>query len=150
MKKIHILSFLKVLILCLFFYNIFTLSILYTNNLTLKKVFWTVTPYDYNKMILSPNNFSDKSLLEKKNQKLILEFLDKNKQKNYLDVSFWNYKMIIEGFDKKNIGEFEKTFYKNFILSKNNPIKNLVLKKNFISNYKSYSKSYREMIIKKF
>ena len=150
MKTAKNLLFLKIAVLCLIFYNFFTLSILYTGNLEFKGFFWKITPYDYKRITLSPNHFSKKSLLEKKNQNLILEFLNMNKQKNYLDITYWNYKKTIESFDMENKLEFQKSFYKNFILSKNNQNKNLILKKYFIANYKNFSNKYRNKIIANF
>ena len=150
MKTPKNLLILKNAVLCLIFYNIFVLSVLYTDNLKFKGFFWTIAPYDYKKITLSPNYFSKKSLLEKKNQNLILEFLNMNKQKNYLDITYWNYKKTIESFDMENKLEFQKSFYKNFILSKNNQNKNLILKKYFIANYKNFSNKYRNKIIANF
>ena len=150
MKTAKNLLFLKIAVLCLIFYNFFTLSILYTGNLEFKRFFWKITPYDYKRITLSPNHFSKKSLLEKKNQNLILEFLNINKQRNYLDITYWNYKKTMESFDNKNKLDFEKSFYKLFILSENNPDSNLIYKKAFIKNYINFSKEYRDKIIKKF
>ena len=150
MKTGKNLLFLKIAVLCLIFYNFFTLSILYTGNLEFKRFFWKITPYDYKRITLSPNHLSKKSLLEKKNQNLILEFLNINKQRNYLDITYWNYKKTIESFDNKNKLDFEKSFYKLFILSENNPDSNLIYKKTFIKNYINFSKEYRDKIIKKF
>ena len=150
MKTAKNLLFIKIAVLCLIFYNFFVLSVLYTDNLRFKGFFWKITPYDYKRITLSPNHFSKKSLLEKKNQNLILEFLNKNKQRNYLDITYWNYKKTIESFDNKNKLDFEKSFYKLFILSENNPDSNLIYKKTFIKNYINFSKEYRDKIIKKF
>ena len=150
MKTLKNLLFLKIVVLCLIFYNFFVLSVLYTDNLRFKGFFWKITPYDYKRITLSPNHFSKKSLLEKKNQNLILEFLNKNKQRNYLDITYWNYKKTMESFDNKNKLDFEKSFYKLFILSENNPDSNLIYKKAFIKNYINFSKEYRDKIIKKF
>ena len=150
MKTAKNLLFIKIAVLCLIFYNFFVLSVLYTDNLRFKGFFWKITPYDYKRITLSPNHFSKKSLLEKKNQNLILEFLNKNKQRNYLDITYWNYKKTMESFDNKNKLDFEKSFYKLFILSENNPDSNLIYKKTFIKNYINFSKEYRDKIIKKF
>lgn len=150
MKTAKNLLFIKIAVLCLILYNFFVLSVLYTDNLRFKGFFWKITPYDYKRITLSPNHFSKKSLLEKKNQNLILEFLNKNKQRNYLDITYWNYKKTIESFDNKNKLDFEKSFYKLFILSENNPDSNLIYKKAFIKNYINFSKEYRDKIIKKF
>ena len=150
MKTAKNLLFIKIAVLCLIFYNFFVLSVLYTGNLKFKGFFWKITPYDYKRITLSPNHLSKKSLLEKKNQNLILEFLNKNKQRNYLDITYWNYKKTMESFDNKNKLDFEKSFYKLFILSENNPDSNLIYKKAFIKNYINFSKEYRDKIIKKF
>ena len=150
MKTLKNLLFLKIVVLCLIFYNFFVLSVLYTSNLEFKGFFWKITPYDYKKITLSPNYFSKKSLLEKKNQNLILEFLNINQQKNYLDITYWNYKETIESFDIENKLEFQKSFYKNFILSKNNSNKNLILKRYFASKYLNFSNEYRVKIIENF
>jgi len=56
----------------------------------------------------------------------------------------------MESFDNKNKLDFEKSFYKLFILSENNPDSNLIYKKAFIKNYINFSKEYRDKIIKKF
>ena len=150
MKTAKNLLFLKIVALCLIFYNFFVLSVLYTDNLRFKGFFWKITPYDYKKITLSPNYFSIKSLLEKKNKNLILEFLNMNKQKNYLDITYWNYKKTIESFDIENKLEFQKSFYKDFILSKNNPNKNFILKRYFASKYLNFSNEYRVKIIANF
>jgi len=150
MKTAKNLLFLKIVALCLIFYNFFVLSVLYTDNLRFKGFFLKITPYDYKKITLSPNYFSIKSLLEKKNKNLILEFLNMNKQKNYLDITYWNYKKTIESFDNKDKLEFEKSFYKLLVLSENNPDSNLTYKKTFIKNYIGFSTEYRNKIIKKF
>ena len=150
MKTLKNLLFLKIVVLCLIFYNFFVLSVLYAGNLEFKGFFWKITPYDYKKITLSPNYFSKKSLLKRKNQNLILEFLNMNKQKNYLDITYWNYKGTIESFDRENKLEFQKSFYKDFILSKNNPNKNLILKRYFSSKYLNFSNEYRVKIIANF
>ena len=150
MKTAKNLLFIKIAVLCLIFYNFFVLSVLYTDNLRFKGFFWKITPYDYKKITLSPNYFSKKSLLERKNRNLILKFLEMNKQKNYLDITYWNYKKTIESFDNKNKLDFEKSFYKLFVLSENNPDSNLIYKKSFIKNYIDFSAVYRNKMIKKF
>ena len=150
MKTAKNLLFIKIAVLCLIFYNFFVLSVLYTSNLKFKSFFWKITPYDYKRITLSPNHLSKKSLLEKKNQNLILEFLNINQQKNYLDITYWNYKKTIESFDIENKLEFQKSFYKNFILSKNNSNKNLILKRYFAEKYLYFTNEYRVKIIENF
>ena len=100
-EKISTFIFLRSTILCLIFYNIITISILHTNNLKLKNIFWKITPYDYKNLTVSPNYLSRISLLNKENRDLILKFLKSNEKKNFLDISFWNYKKIIENFHLK-------------------------------------------------
>ena len=52
--------------------------------------------------------------------------------------------------DRDNIKEFEKSFYKTFKLSKNNPTINLELRNYFIKNYTKFSNEYRNKILKNF
>tara|TARA_B110000046_G_scaffold120694_1_gene127356 strand:- start:68 stop:313 length:246 start_codon:yes stop_codon:yes gene_type:complete len=80
----------------------------------------------------------------------MLSFLDKSKYKDYLDIDFWGYKQIVESIDRGNIKELEKSFYKAFILSKNNPKINLKLRDYFIENYSKFSNEYRNKILKSF
>ena len=150
MQKNYNFIFLKKIILFLLIYNVFTLFILYTNNVNFKSFFWTITPYDYKKLILTPYNLEEKSLLEKQNRNLILDFLNMNKIKNYLEIDFWNYKKTIESFDLENSYEFEKSFYKNLILSENNYRKNKTLKEYFINNYNNFSIKNKNNIIQNF
>ena len=134
MKKNYIILFLRHTALCLIIYNITTMSILHNNNLNVKKIFWRITPYDYKNLIVSPNYLSRISLLNRENRDLILKFLKSNEKKNFLDISFWNYKKTIENFDIQNKSEFEKSFYRTYVLSKNNPNNRNNLKKYFIYN----------------
>ena len=79
-----------------------------------------------------------------------MNFLNKNSQKQYLDINYWDYKKIIESFDFQNRFEFEKSFYKQFLLSDNNQnIKNN-LKKYFANDYLNFSNEIREKIINDF
>ena len=150
MKKNYIILFLRHTALCLIIYNITTISILHNNNLNVKKFFWGITPYDYKNITVYPSYLSRMSLLNEKNRNTILQFLNKNKHKNYLDITYWNYKKTIESFDIKNKLEFQKSFYKDFILSKNNPNKNLILKRYFSSKYLNFSNEYRVKIMRKY
>jgi hypothetical protein len=90
------------------------------------------------------------SLLNKTNRLLILSFLNKNIHKDYLDIDFWDYKQIIESIDQDNIKELEKSFYKAFILSKNNPKINQEFREYFIKNYSKFSNVYKNKILKNF
>ena len=80
----------------------------------------------------------------------MISFLNKNIYKDYLDINFWNYKQIIESIDRDNIKDLEKSFYKTFILSKNNPTINLELREYFIKNYSKFSNVYKNKILKNF
>lgn len=149
MKKNYIILFLRHAALCLIIYNITTMSILHNNNLNVKKIFWGITPYDYKNITVYPNYLSRMSLLNEKNRNTILQFLNKNKHKNYLDLNYWKYKKIIESFDNDK-SNFEKSFYKEYILSENNTKNKKNLKKYFIYNYLNFSHTTREKIIKSF
>ena len=81
---------------------------------------------------------------------MLLSFLNQNTYKDYLDINFWNYKQILESMDRDNIKEFEKSFYKTFKLSKNNPTINLELRNYFIMNYTKFSPDYKNKVLKNF
>ena len=80
----------------------------------------------------------------------MISFLNKNIYKDYLDINFWDYKKIIESIDRENIKELEKSFLKEFILSKNNQKINIELRKYFIKNYSKFSNEYKNKILKNF
>tara|TARA_B100000787_G_scaffold130355_1_gene99268 strand:+ start:1752 stop:2006 length:255 start_codon:yes stop_codon:yes gene_type:complete len=80
----------------------------------------------------------------------LLSFLDKCIYKDFLDINFWNYKLILESIDRENIDELEISFYKAFMLSKNNTKINLELRNYFIKNYSKFSKKYKNIILKNF
>ena len=150
MKKVSFFHFLKLFIILLLSYNIFAVSILYIPLTSIKSYLWNWTPYNYKQILYYPNNLREISLLNKKNRLLLVSFLNQNIHKHYLDVDFWDYKQIIESIDRDNIKELEKSFYKAFILSKNNSIINLKLRNYFIKNYSKFSDEYRNKIIKNF
>ena len=150
MKKISFFHFLKFFIILLLTYNIIVVSILYFPVINIKSFLWKWTPYNYNQIMSYPNNFDQLSLLNKKNRLIILNFLNKNIYNDYLDIDFWNYKQIIESIDRDNIIEREKSFYKAFVLSKNNQKINLKLRKYFIKNYSKFSDEYKNKILKNF
>ena len=81
---------------------------------------------------------------------MIQSFLNQNSYKDYLDINFWDYKKIIESIDRDNIKELEQSFYKAFILSKNNEKINLNLREYFIKNYSKFSNKYKNKILKNF
>jgi len=150
MKKISFFHFLKLFIILLLTYNIVVVSILYSPSSNIQNFIWKWTPYNYKQILYYPNNLRELSLLNKTNRLLIISFLNKNIYKDYLDVDFWNYKQIIESIDRDNIKELEKSFYKAFILSKNNPKINLEFREYFIKNYSKFSSEYKNKILKNF
>ena len=150
MKKISLFHFLRLFIILLLSYNIFVVSILYLPLTNVQSFLWKWTPYNYKQILYYPNNLSEISLLNKTNRLLIISFLNKNIYKDYLDVDFWSYKQIIESIDRDNIEELEKSFYKAFILSKNNPKINLEFREYFIKNYSKFSSEYKNKILKNF
>ena len=150
MKKISFFHFLKLFIILLLTYNILVVSILYVSKNNIKYTLWAWTPYNYKKVIYYQNNFIQLSLLNKNNRIMLLSFLNQNIYKDYLDINFWNYKQILESMDRDNIKEFEKSFYKTFKLSKNNPRINLELRNYFIRNYTKFSPDYRNKVLKSF
>ena len=150
MKKVSFFHFLKLFIILLLLYNFLVVFILYIPLGSIKSYLWNWTPYNYKQILYYPNNLREISLLNKKNRLLLVSFLNQNIHKDYLDVDFWDYKQIIESIDRDNIKELEKSFYKAFILSKNNSIINLKLRNYFIKNYSKFSNEYRNKIIKNF
>ena len=150
MKKISFFHFLKLFIILLLSYNIVVVSILYIPINNIKNTLWKWTPYNYKKGLYYPNNFNQLSLLNKDNRIFLLDFLNKNMHKDYLDINFWNFKQIIESIDRDNIKELEKSFYKAFILSKNNPKLNQEIREYFINNYSKFSNEYKNKILKNF
>jgi hypothetical protein len=147
MKKVSFFHFLKLFIILLLLYNMFVLSILYIPLTSIKSYFWNWTPYNYKQILYYPNNLREMSLLNKKSRLLLVSFLNKNIYKDYLDINFWDYKKIIESIDRDNIKELEQSFYKAFILSKNNSKINLELRKYFIENYSKFSNEYKNKIL---
>ena len=150
MNKISFFLFLKLFITLLLTYNIVVVSILYFPSTNIKNFLWKWTPYNYEQSLYFPNNLSNLSLLNMNNRLLIISFLNKNSYKDYLDIDFWNYKKILESFDRNNIKNLEKSFYKAFILSKNNQKINIELRKYFIQNYSKFSNEYKNKILKSF
>jgi|TARA_B110000467_G_C17957729_1_gene283384 hypothetical protein len=150
MKKVSFFLILKLFITLLLTYNIAAVSILYFPSTNIKNLLWKWTPYNYEQSLYFPNNLSNLSLLNMNNRLLIISFLNKNSYKDYLDIDFWNYKKILESFDRNNIKNLEKSFYKAFILSKNNQKINLELRKYFIQNYSKFSNEYKNKILKSF
>ena len=150
MKKISFFHSLKLFIILLLVYNITVVFILHIPATNIKNFLWNWTPYNYKQILYYPNNLREISLLSKDNRLLMLNFLNKNTYKDYLDINFWDYKKIVESIDRENIKELEKSFFKAFILSKNNPTINLELRQYFIMNYSKFSNKYKNKILKNF
>ncbi len=150
MIKISFFNFLKLLIIVLLTYNIFVLSILYIPLNNIKNLLWKWTPYNYKQILYYPNNMKELSLLNKSNRFLILSYLNENLYNDHLDIDFWNYKQIIEIIDRDNIKDFEKSFYKAYILSKNNEKIKFKLSEYFKKNYSRFSNEYKKKILVNF
>ena len=150
MKKFSFFHFFKLFIILLLTYNIIVVSILYIPSTNIKNFLWKWSPYNYKQVLYYPNNFKKTSLLNKSNRLLLLSFINKNIYKDFLDINFWNYKTLLESIDQDNIKELEKSFYKTFMLAKNNPKINLELREYFIKNYSKFSNEYRNKILKNF
>ena len=138
------------MLLILIIYNFITLALLFVTSNSLKLKLWNLTPYDYAHIMSFPNNLSKKSLLNEINRNEINSFLDKNINKNLLNINFWNQKLIIENYDKEKNKNFEKSFMSLFFLTKNNKEKNLDLKKYFILNYDFFSEKNKKIILENY
>ena len=106
------------MLLILVLYNFIALALLFAPSNSIKLKLWNLTPYDYAHIMGFPNNLNKKSLLNEFNRNEINSFLNKNINKNLLNVNFWNQKLIIENYDKeknKFINDFSKFLF--FFLS---------------------------------
>ena len=90
----------------LIIYNLITFTLLFAPSNSLKLKLWNLTPYDYSYIMDFPNYLNKKSLLNKNNRNEINSFLDKNINKNLLNINFWNQKLILDNFDKKKNNNF--------------------------------------------
>ncbi len=88
-----------------------------------------------------PTNLNKLSLLDKSNINKINELIELNEKKNFLDVEYWNYKLILNKFKNNNINNMEDSFIKTLILSKNNNLKLEDLKIFYVKNYLLFSES---------
>ena len=104
-------------------------------------------PYDYTYSLNFPIYLEKLSLLNSSNINEINLFLNKNTNRNLLDINFWNKKLIINNYSKSKNQEFEKSFINLFFLTKNNSSRNLELKKYFILNYDYFSKESKKVIL---
>ena len=150
MEKFSFFHFLKYFVIILLTYNIFSLSVLYIPNKNLKNNLWKWTPFNYKQGVNYPNYLSKMPLLNKNNRILLSNFLNKNIYKDFLDINYWYYKQTIESIDRDNIKELEKSFYKAFVLSKNNQKINLRLRNYFIKNNVVFSREYKIKTLKGF
>jgi hypothetical protein len=97
-----------------------------------------------------PKNLEKKSLLNEANRDELSSFLDKNINRNLLDINYWNKKLIIDSYSKQENNDFEKSFMNLFILTKNNKQKNLDLKKYFVGNYNYFSEENKKKILENY
>ena len=95
-------------------YNLISLFILFNPIKSLKYSFWQLTPYDYTYGFRFPIKLHEKSLLNKSNRDEIKSFLDKNINRNLLNINFWNQKLVIENYFKDQNNDFEKSFINLF------------------------------------
>ena len=87
------------------------------------------------------------SLLNEFDRDKISSLLEKNNNRNFLNINFWNKKLFIDDYSKKTDGDFEKSFINLFFLTKNNEAKNFELKKYFILNFDYFSEINKKIII---
>ena len=147
MTVFHYKNFFKYLLLILIIYNFIALALLFAPSNSIKIKFWSFAPYDYSYIMGFPNNYNKKSLLNEFNRNKINSFLNKNINKNLLNINYWNQKLIITNYDKNKNKNFEEAFMNLFFLTKNNKQKNLDLKKYFILNYNYFSEKNKKIII---
>lgn len=124
-----------------------SLFVLFSPIKSLKYNFWKLTPYDYTFLLKFPNYFEKKSLLNEFNRNEINLFLEKNYNRNYLNINFWNKKLFIDDYSKNINNDFEKSFLNLFLLTKNNEAKNFELKKYFIFNYDYYTEKNKKIVM---
>ena len=141
------IKFIKYSTTILIFYNIFSLVVLFASNYSIKSSFWKLTPYDYKQIIGFPINYAKLSLRNSTNRNQINNLLNKNLNRNILNVEFWNYKLILNNYSKEKNTDLEKAFINLFFLTKNNKNKNFDLKKYFIKNYNYFSQENVKKIL---
>ena len=124
-----------------------SLFILFSPIKSLKYNFWKLTPYDYTFLLKFPNYFENKSLLNEFNRIEISSYLEKNYNRNFLNVDFWNKKLFIDDYSKNINNDFEQSFINIFLLTKNNKAKNFELKKYFIFNYDYFTEKNKKIIM---
>ena len=124
-----------------------SLFILFSPIKSFKYNFWKLTPYDYTFLLKFPNYFENKSLLNEFNRIEISSYLEKNYNRNFLNVDFWNKKLFIDDYSKNVNNDFEQSFINIFLLTKNNEAKNFELKKYFIFNYDYFTEKNKKIIM---
>ena len=124
-----------------------SLFVLFSPIKSLKYNFWKLTPYDYTFLLKFPDYFEKKSLLNEFNRNEISLFLEKNYNRNYLNINFWNKKLFIDDYSKNINNDFEKSFLNLFLLTKNNEAKNFELKKYFIFNYDYFTEKNKKIVM---
>ena len=97
-----------------------------------------------------PNNLDKKSILNKTNRDELTSFLDKNINRNLLNINYWNKKLIIDSYSKEENNDFERSFINLFQLTKNNKQKNFDLKKYFVVNYNYFSEENKKKILENY
>ena len=137
----------KYIFISLILYNLISLFILFSPIKSLKYNFWKLTPYDYTFLLKFPNYFENKSLLNEFNRIEISSYLEKNYNKNFLNVDFWNKKLFIDDYSKNINNDFEQSYINIFLLTKNNEAKNFELKKYFIFNYDYFTEKNKKIIM---
>ena len=137
----------KYIFISLILYNLISLFILISPIKSLKYNFWKLTPYDYTFLLKFPNYFENKSLLNEFNRIEISSYLEKNYNKNFLNVDFWNKKLLIDDYSKNINNDFEQSFINIFLLTKNNEAKNFELKKYFVFNYDYFTEKNKKIIM---
>ena len=143
----HYKNLIKYSFVSLIIYNLISLLILFTPIKSLKHNFWKLTPYDYNYLLKFPNYYEQKSLLNEYDRNKISSLLEKNNNRNFLNINFWNKRLFIDDYSKETSDNFEKSFINLFFLTKNNQNKNFELKKYFILNYDYFSEKNKKIII---
>ena len=137
----------KYIFISLILYNLISLFILISPIKSLKYNFWKLTPYDYTFLLKFPNYFENKSLLNEFNRIEISSYLEKNYNRNFLNVDFWNKKLFIDDYSKNINNDFEQSFINIFLLTKNNEAKNFELKKYFIFNYDYFTEKNKKIVM---
>ena len=137
----------KYIFISLILYNLISLFVLFSPIKSLKYNFWKLTPYDYTFLLKFPNYFENKSLLNEFNRIEISSYLEKNYNRNFLSVDFWNKKLFIDNYSKNINNDFEQSFINIFLLTKNNEAKNFELKKYFIFNYDYFTEKNKKIIM---